>query len=86
MYVLYIVVCPFVLFLLAIVLSVDLRYTDSAYPFGIFKLFLYSKINSKKLMTRFLTNTLISLYDSNILILKLLEISVMNLYPKSNDH
>jgi hypothetical protein len=32
-------VCPFVLFLLAIVLSVLLRYTDSDYPFGIFKLF-----------------------------------------------
>ena len=32
--------CPFVLFLLAIVLSVFLRYTDSDYPFGIFKLFL----------------------------------------------
>jgi hypothetical protein len=32
--------CPFVLFLLAIVLSVLLRYTDSDYPFGIFKLFL----------------------------------------------
>ena len=30
----------FVLFLLAIVLSV-LRYKDSDYPFGIFKLFLY---------------------------------------------
>ena len=30
----------FVLFLLAIVLSVILRYTDSDYPFGIFKLFL----------------------------------------------
>jgi hypothetical protein len=40
MYVLYIVVCPFVLFLLAIVLSV-LRYTDSDCPFGIFKLFLF---------------------------------------------
>ena len=39
-YVLQIVVCPFVLFLLAIVLSVLLRYTDSDYPFGIFKLFL----------------------------------------------
>jgi hypothetical protein len=35
------VVCPFVLFLLAIVLSVLLRFTDSDYPFGIFKLFLY---------------------------------------------
>ena len=31
---------PFVLFLLAIVLSVLLRYTDSDYHFGIFKLFL----------------------------------------------
>jgi len=40
MYVLLIVVCPFVLFLSAIVLSVPLRFTDSVYPFGIFKLFL----------------------------------------------
>jgi hypothetical protein len=31
--------CFFVLFLSAIVLSVLLRYTDSDYPFGIFKLF-----------------------------------------------
>ena len=38
MYVLLIVVCPFVRFLLAIVLSVLLRYTDSDCPFGIFKL------------------------------------------------
>jgi hypothetical protein len=30
----------FVLFLLTIVLSVLLRFTDSDYPFGIFKLFL----------------------------------------------
>ena len=37
--VLQIVVCPFVPFLLANVLS-DLRFTDSDYPFGIFKLFL----------------------------------------------
>jgi hypothetical protein len=36
-----IVVCPFVLFLLIIVVSVLLRYTDSDYPFGIFKLFLW---------------------------------------------
>jgi hypothetical protein len=35
-----IVACPFVLFLLTIVLSVRLRYTDSDYPFGIFKLFM----------------------------------------------
>ena len=33
------VACPFVLFLLTIVLSV-LQFTDSDYPFGIFKLFL----------------------------------------------
>jgi hypothetical protein len=35
-----IVVCPLVLCLLAIVLSVLLRYEDSNYSFGIFKLFL----------------------------------------------
>ena len=35
-YVLYFVICPFVPFL-AIVLSVLLRFTDSDYPFGIFK-------------------------------------------------
>ena len=40
MYLFQIVVCPFVLFLLAIVLYVFLRYKDSEYPFGIFKLFL----------------------------------------------
>ena len=40
MYVLLIVLCPFVLFLLVIVLSVLLRYTDSDCPFGNFKLFL----------------------------------------------
>jgi hypothetical protein len=32
--------CPFVLFLLVIVLSVLLRYTDFDYPFGIFNSFL----------------------------------------------
>ena len=37
--VLWIVVCPFVLFLLAIVLSVLLRFRDSDYSFSIFKLF-----------------------------------------------
>ena len=36
--VLQIIVCPSVLFLLAIVLYVLLRYTDSGYPFGIFKI------------------------------------------------
>ena len=43
MYVLSIVVCPFVLFLLAIVLSV-LRYTVSDCPFGISKLFLTTNL------------------------------------------
>ena len=37
-----IVVCPFILFMLVIVLSVRLRYTDSDYPFDVFKpFFLY---------------------------------------------
>ena len=38
--VLYTFVCPFVLFHLAIVLSVLLRFAVSDYPFGVFKLFL----------------------------------------------
>ena len=42
LYVCFVVVCPFVLFLLAIVLSVLFRYTDSDCPFGIFKLSLHS--------------------------------------------
>jgi hypothetical protein len=37
---LYIFVCPFVFFLLAIVLSILLRFTYSDYPFDIFKLLL----------------------------------------------
>ena len=55
LYVLCIVVCPFVLFLLAIVLSVLLRNTDSDYPFGIFKLFIhcYAQQNSHKADTVF---------------------------------
>jgi hypothetical protein len=47
LYALKVVVCPFVLFLLAIVLSVFIRYTDSDYPFGIFKLFLQDIIINK---------------------------------------
>jgi hypothetical protein len=35
----WVVVCPFVLLLLAIVFSVLLLFTDSNYPFGIFELF-----------------------------------------------
>jgi hypothetical protein len=56
--VLQIVVCPFVIFLLTIVLSVLLRFTDSDYPFGIFKLFL---IPFKYFLS--LTNLIIA-YDS----------------------
>ena len=39
--------CPFVLFLLAIVLSVLLRYMESNYPFDIFKLFSIDNLNAK---------------------------------------
>ena len=45
-YVLLIFVCPFVLFLSAIVLYVLLRYTDSDYPFDIIKLFLLHDVLS----------------------------------------
>ena len=48
MYVLLIVVCPVVLFLLVIVVSVLLRYTDSNYLFGIFKLFIYLPANPRR--------------------------------------
>jgi len=43
LYVLKIIVCPFVIFLLAIVLSVLFRFTDSDYLFGILKLFLQNR-------------------------------------------
>ena len=64
-YVLQNVVCPFVLFVLVILLSVLLRFTDSDYPFGIFKRFFYHtvwykliigvkfKVNVKKLGSYF---------------------------------
>jgi len=49
--VLYIVIYPFVLFLLVILLSEILRFTGSDYPFGIFKLFFlaytYSRCHSE---------------------------------------
>ena len=41
-----IVVCPFFRFLLDIVLAVPLRFTDSDFPFGIFKLFFYEMYDS----------------------------------------
>ena len=72
MYVLQIVVCPFVLFLLAIVLSVLLRYTDSDYPFGIFKLFLSPSVGSggkwPVVWQAFWTRSIISSYSCGNLI------------------
>ena len=46
-------VCLFVLFLLAIVLSVRLRFTDSDYLFGIFKLFFILNVKKLQLTTKF---------------------------------
>ena len=60
-----IIVCPFVLFLLTIVLSVFLRFTDSDYPFGICKLFFF--------VTE--TDTLKYLFVSDIDIVKQLFVS-----------
>jgi hypothetical protein len=57
-YALQIVVCPFVLFPLAIVLSVLLRYTVSDYPFGIFKLFLQTICQKKYVLVNYLTGVL----------------------------
>jgi hypothetical protein len=47
LYVLRIVVCPFILFLLVIVLSILLLFTDSDYPFRIAKPFLYLLVRLK---------------------------------------
>ena len=57
MYVLQIIVCPFVLFLLAIVLYVLLRYTDSDHLCGIFKLFLLISVLSTRKLQGHLTKT-----------------------------
>ena len=49
LYVCFVDRCPFVLFLLAIVLSGPLRYTDSDCPFGILKLvFVYATVLVKE--------------------------------------
>ena len=65
MYVLQIVVCPFVLFLSAIVLSVLLRYTDSDYPFGFFKLFLYFICHNHNLVLSSFMNQYLVCNNSN---------------------
>jgi hypothetical protein len=46
-----VVICPVVLFLLDIVLSVLLRVTDSDYPISIFKLVLYIDRKTFEVMT-----------------------------------
>jgi hypothetical protein len=56
LYILLIVVCPFVLLPLVIVLSVLLRYTDSDCPFGIFKLYLTHFIDPKHTFKAFILN------------------------------
>ena len=43
--VLYVMFCTSLFVLLAIVLSVRVRFTDSDYPFGVFKLFLRDNLN-----------------------------------------
>ena len=75
MYVWSIVVCPFVPFLLAIVLYVLLRYTDSDCPFGIFKLLFLFKwrkvyISHPKDTTHMMTTVLlqVSLYNEHVLL------------------
>ena len=65
-----IVVCPFILFILAIVFSALLRYTESDYPFGIFKLFLlyYNKNTILKL-------TLFGCYERSVFIISTMFVS-----------
>jgi hypothetical protein len=54
----------FVLFLLAIVLYVLLRYTDSSYPFGIFKLFLYIFVSIHQHLTSCLGSCQVTFHSS----------------------
>jgi hypothetical protein len=68
-YVLLIVVCPFVLFLLVIVLSVLLRYTDSDYTFGIFKLLFLPSLSVTTKIVR-LVLTQFDLYPVQLYMMK----------------
>jgi hypothetical protein len=61
MYVLEIVVCPFVLFVLAIVLSVLLRYTDSDYPFVFYLLSIEDGVSLTPLKHTYKTKDRVSL-------------------------
>ena len=59
-----IAVCPFLLFLLAIVLSVLLRYTDSDYTFGIFEILVQILLIKKNKKTN--KNTTSEQYQNHI--------------------
>ena len=61
--VLQIVVCNFVLFLFAIVVSVLLRFTDSAHPFGIFKLFLSPIMHYPKALKLFYPHAYVNVLE-----------------------
>ena len=61
--VLQIVVRPFVLFLFAIVLSDLLRFTDSAHPFGIFKLFLSPIMHYPKALKLFYPHAYVNVLE-----------------------
>jgi hypothetical protein len=63
MYVLQIVVCPFVLLCLVIVLSVLLRYTNSDYAFGMFKLFIDMSLHSDTLSSALANQSLLFLFN-----------------------
>jgi len=58
--------CPIVRFLLVIVLSFLLRYTDSNYPFGIFKLFYINKRRKNGISENISTSTMGRCYYPNI--------------------
>jgi len=74
------VLCCDAVFLLAIVLSVLLRYTDSDYPFDIFKLFLPWHLKRKEMRVRYhlnvhyFQNILRGLYNIDILVVKIIMI------------
>ena len=81
-YVLLIVVCPFVLFLLPIVLSVLLRYTDSDYPFDIFKLFwVFCEVFCISMFVRLLLSIVLSplLWSTTSDVISLFKIVLCNL-------
>ena len=71
MYVLLIVVCPFVLFILVIVLSVLLRYTDSDYHF----ISTFKQNKEKKIKMR--TSGILFIHDKPLYYLSFLEVLLL---------